>query len=50
VNETHPVSRGKINSFSEVIALVKASMVSSRESDDKFSGMLVGADNLRKNI
>ena len=46
--QTHPVSSAKVDSLSKVVALVKATVVSTREGNDKFSCTLVCADNLRK--
>lgn len=45
---THPVSGAKVDSLSKIVALVEATVVSTREGNDEFSCTLVGADNLRK--
>ena len=46
--QTHPVSSAKVDSLGKVVALVKATVVSTREGNDEFSCTLVCADNLRK--
>lgn len=46
--QTHPVSSAKVDGLSKVVALVEATMVSTREGNDEFSCTLVCADNLRK--
>lgn len=45
---THPVSSAKVDSLCKVVALVEATVVSTREGNDEFSCTLVCADNLRK--
>lgn len=40
-----PISWSEVNRFSEVVALIEASVVSTRECDDKFSGFLIGSAN-----
>lgn len=46
--QTHPVSSAKVDGLCKVVALVKATVVSTREGNDELSCTLVCADNLRK--
>lgn len=45
---SYPVQCTEVDSFSEVETLIKATVVSSRKSDDKLACTLVGAINLIK--
>lgn len=45
---THPVSSAKVDSLGKIVALVEATVVSTRKGNDEFSCTLVCADNLRK--
>lgn len=45
--ETYPVSSAKVNCFCEVVALIEATVISSREGNYKLSSTLIGPDDLQ---